>query len=93
MSRTKSKALRIVHSGAVSYQNNLANKNLLFVSINNELFVPVLLEYVDNDNLVYKLSYTGYSSQPKSHISIRVDKTGLTDAIIEKDRLMVLSVV
>ncbi|MDR0490196.1 MAG: hypothetical protein LBH28_02975 [Oscillospiraceae bacterium] len=35
MSKTKSEALRIVHSGAVAYQNNLVNKNVLFVALNH----------------------------------------------------------
>jgi len=41
MSKTKSEALRIIHNGAVAYQNNLVNKNVLFVTLVNgktELF-------------------------------------------------------
>ena len=41
MSKTKSEALRIVHRCATEYQKNLVNKNVLFVSLNNnkaELF-------------------------------------------------------
>ena len=35
MSKTKAEALRIIHNGAVAYQNNLANKNVLFVTLVN----------------------------------------------------------
>ena len=41
MSKTKSEALRIVHSGALAYQKNLVNNNVLFITLNNnkaELF-------------------------------------------------------
>jgi len=33
MGKSKSEALRIIHSGAVAYQNNLVNKNVLFVAV------------------------------------------------------------
>ena len=33
MSKTKSEALRIIHNGAVAYQNNLVNKNVFFVTV------------------------------------------------------------
>ena len=33
MSKTKSEALRIVHSAAVTYQSNLLNKNVLLKSV------------------------------------------------------------
>ena len=35
MSITSSEALRIVHSGALAYQKNLVNRNVLFVALNN----------------------------------------------------------
>ena len=41
MSKTKSEAIRIAHSSALAYRNNLVNKNVLFVALNNnkvELF-------------------------------------------------------
>jgi len=35
MSKTKAEALRIIHNGAIAYKNNLANKNVLFVTLVN----------------------------------------------------------
>jgi len=35
MSKTKSEALRVIHSSAVAYQNNLVNKNVLFVALSD----------------------------------------------------------
>ena len=35
MGKTKSEALRIIHSGAVAYKNKLANNNVLFVTVSD----------------------------------------------------------
>jgi len=35
MSKTKTEALRIIHNSALAYQNNLVNKNVLFITVNN----------------------------------------------------------
>ena len=66
MSISKSEALRIIHNGALSYKNNLANKNVLFVketkyctlayiakglSIDDEVFASVMYDMVDKEKL------------------------------------------
>ena len=78
MSKTKSEALRIIHNGALAYHNNLANKNVLFVAVDNGKADPFEASFLARNFL----HLTGVRT---SHNSTTFYALAIRDRIREQD--------